>query len=1018
VRRIREFGLEILFAAALIAAIWFCTLGQHNAAGGVPADVQAMLESEAETSPPMERETAMSWIVSGAGSTDYNGTYVEDTVGFPDGYNGQPVYKLDAGHYLCNDPLAGNVWVLTETPGDLTYAYHNGASLPGSWSVDTGGAPAPTVAAPDWWESVGWPDPPADPFGGFAFVSPLVMGALTVESRYYSADINTTSMMVGLDHIAFPGETKRHVELYAFSEAEFEALDLDGDLTPGNLVEEWDYGSGGDAYPGETVYENVDLSSYDEDTAYLIARCYTDASAFEITQLVGVVQVNNAASVEITSPATGATVSGVFEYTVAYDNFPHDANNNFPDILIRFGNFETWLQTFMAGAGTITDIIDTRDMDDGSYQLAAECRDRYGTIWGTDLTFASDNISLTVDNAGTPGLGEPPRVEIQSPADAATVDETVAVSISASDDDALSALVLKVDGSQVASWSPTGQNGAATPSLDTTTLDDGQHVLTAIATDEDGLTDQDTIVVTVDNGVSGDDVTPPMVSITAPADGATVSGSMQVLATITDNTNLSSVEVFVNSVTQGTSVIAGASVAFDTTVDFTGWANGAYTLTVTATDAAGNSASDSISFSVNNALASTPLVLFTEQFPIDANRWRLGTDVPLLGMMVTQSDDPPSDPRETYNVFAGYHVPGDSVDFSDYTRIDLARAHTIPPTAESIRWALKAMPQFTLAHWEGTEDEYFRLLDCGGRLIIIGRLPASISELSGSTLTQLVNLNTSLAITTVNDAAYLDGKVYLATEQGLVAYDLDTGEEALILQTHGTTPTIHALAVDATNSVLYYRRTAALHRFTYPAPTLEASLMPENATPGGHMVAAGGEVLAGTCDTQAAGVKNRIFQFTENAGDAYGNDWAELYETEQAVRRMWTRTVGNQAEVWVGCDLGVHCNLPTWQQDSAFASGAVQAFAEFNGYLWCAGTIGGIWRRATAGWQQYDALTNVSSVYDLLTVGETLYIATKYTDGGDTARLYAMSFSEGGSLQCGVHPPDFLAKILGYLGSS
>src|SRR5437764_14838657 len=92
------------------------------------------------------------------------------------------------------------------------------------------------------------------------------------------------------------------------------------------------------------------------------------------------------------------------------------------------------------------------------------------------------------------------------------------------------------------------------------------------------------------------DNTPPTITITSPGNAASVSGTIDVLATATDNVGVKSVALSVD----------GATVATSTTSPFTNsWnsgtaVNGTHTLTVTASDAAGNKSSSSIQVNVNN----------------------------------------------------------------------------------------------------------------------------------------------------------------------------------------------------------------------------------------------------------------------------------------------------------------------------------------------------------------------------------------------------------------------------------
>jgi hypothetical protein len=92
------------------------------------------------------------------------------------------------------------------------------------------------------------------------------------------------------------------------------------------------------------------------------------------------------------------------------------------------------------------------------------------------------------------------------------------------------------------------------------------------------------------------DTTPPTVSITAPANGATVNGQLTVSANATDNVGVKQV---VFTVSNGTSV-TDASAPYSTALDTTKMNNGSYTLTATAYDAVGNKATQSVTVTVKN----------------------------------------------------------------------------------------------------------------------------------------------------------------------------------------------------------------------------------------------------------------------------------------------------------------------------------------------------------------------------------------------------------------------------------
>ncbi len=93
------------------------------------------------------------------------------------------------------------------------------------------------------------------------------------------------------------------------------------------------------------------------------------------------------------------------------------------------------------------------------------------------------------------------------------------------------------------------------------------------------------------------DVTPPTTSITAPVNGATVSGITPLAASANDNVGVTTVEFFVDDLFQG----SDTSSPYTTNWDTTGVGNGPHSITSRAYDAAGNAGSSStIAVTVNN----------------------------------------------------------------------------------------------------------------------------------------------------------------------------------------------------------------------------------------------------------------------------------------------------------------------------------------------------------------------------------------------------------------------------------
>ena len=119
--------------------------------------------------------------------------------------------------------------------------------------------------------------------------------------------------------------------------------------------------------------------------------------------------------------------------------------------------------------------------------------------WGPSDTSDPDSNPepLVFWGSSSGGTDDPPSVSVTNPSDGATVSGTVSVTADASDDNGVSQVQFFVDGGSIGTDSD-GSDGWST-SWDTTTTSDGDHTVTAEATDTAGQTASDSVTVTVDN---------------------------------------------------------------------------------------------------------------------------------------------------------------------------------------------------------------------------------------------------------------------------------------------------------------------------------------------------------------------------------------------------------------------------------------------------------------------------------------------------------------------------------------
>ncbi|WP_318556464.1 Ig-like domain-containing protein [Geobacter anodireducens] len=315
------------------------------------------------------------------------------------------------------------------------------------------------------------------------------------------------------------------------------------------------------------------LTGLDPSKTYYFAVTAYDATGTESTysNIVSAAEAT-APTVSITSPASGATISGTTSVAIS-------ATDN-----VGVTSVELYVDGVLKGTDTSSPYsvsLNTTQLFAGTHTLQAKAYDAAGNV-GQSTAF-----SVTVVNDTTA-----PTASITSPAGSSTVSGTVTVNVSAADAMGVSKVELYVNGSLYATY------GSAPYSItwNTSSYANGTYTLQAKAYDAAGNVGQSSsVTVTVSNTVA--DTTVPTVAVSSPANGATVAGTVSMAATASDNVGVSKVEFYVNNVLKGSDTTSPYAYSWDTTSA----ANGSYTLTAKAYDAAGNvGQSSSVTVSVNN----------------------------------------------------------------------------------------------------------------------------------------------------------------------------------------------------------------------------------------------------------------------------------------------------------------------------------------------------------------------------------------------------------------------------------
>lgn len=273
-------------------------------------------------------------------------------------------------------------------------------------------------------------------------------------------------------------------------------------------------------------------------------------------------------TVNVTNPTHGMTIGGSITIAVtATDN-------------VGIQKVEFYIDGTKIGESTVSPyewIWNTNLYDDKSnHSIMAKAYDTTGNV-------ASDNDTVVLvdqDNADTTD----PIVNIFDPSNDDTVDGTITIKASAIDNDAIQKVEFYIDDNYV------GEDLSAPYEYDwnTTAYSDGSHDLMAKAYDDsaNSATDNDTSVNVDNSGAS--DTTDPVVNITSPSDGATVSGSTTITASASDDVSVNKVEFYIDNTKVGEDTSSPYQYSWNLSYE----TNGSHNLKAIAYDSSNNSAID------------------------------------------------------------------------------------------------------------------------------------------------------------------------------------------------------------------------------------------------------------------------------------------------------------------------------------------------------------------------------------------------------------------------------------------
>jgi hypothetical protein len=271
-----------------------------------------------------------------------------------------------------------------------------------------------------------------------------------------------------------------------------------------------------------------------------------------------------APTVTVTSPASGATVSGVVGLSAtAADNvgvvgvqFTLDGVNLGAEVRSAPYSF-SW---------------NTAGVANGTHAISAIARDAAGQA------VAATSVAVVVANDTTP-----PAIAVTNPLGILPVIGSVTLAATASDNVGIAGVQWTLDGVDI--------GGELSPpyrlSWNSTSVGNGAHVIAATARDAAGNTHTSaSVTINVEN-----DTLAPDVAVSSPVDAAVVSGNVTLSANASDNVGVVGLQFEVDGVNIGAELTSGA---FQYTWDSVSVANGLHVVTAVARDAAGNQRTASV----------------------------------------------------------------------------------------------------------------------------------------------------------------------------------------------------------------------------------------------------------------------------------------------------------------------------------------------------------------------------------------------------------------------------------------
>jgi chitodextrinase len=301
-------------------------------------------------------------------------------------------------------------------------------------------------------------------------------------------------------------------------------------------------------------------------------------------------------TVTFTDPANGSTLTGdrVVVFVEALDDVAVYYIELYVDgnvFAVNAVNLD--LAKGVPGFNDYRFLLNSTKLANGNHTFQAKAYDLSGK------SAMSSNLTPSVSNTSSSQDTQEPTISIISPIAGTTVSDSVYIITSNSDDVGITKTELLVDNQ----LEVTDIIYPYALKIDTNNLTNGNHSFVVKACDWAGnIGTSGSVTFNVNNENTTPDTQNPVVTITAPANGATVSNTVTITATATDNVGVTKVEFYVAGDLKSTDTASPYLYSWDTTTV----SNGSRSLQAKAYDAANNNNTDEISITVANGDSTPP----------------------------------------------------------------------------------------------------------------------------------------------------------------------------------------------------------------------------------------------------------------------------------------------------------------------------------------------------------------------------------------------------------------------------